>query len=196
VALTFDMGGRLVPALQIVDWLIAHQVPATIFPTGDSASTTTGRAVIARVAAHPELFAVGNHSWSHPDLRHLSTREIEDQLDRTEALLVGQTGRTTRPFFRPPYGGQNLAVRTAVGAAGWAYTVMWDVDTIDWKPIKDGGPTASQIVAKVAANAREGSIVLMHLGGYETLDALPGILDAVVGNGLRPVTLPALLGTR
>jgi peptidoglycan/xylan/chitin deacetylase (PgdA/CDA1 family) len=73
---------------------------------------------------------------------------------------------------------------------------MWDVDTIDWKPSKDGGPTASEIVAKVAANAREGSIVLMHLGGYETLDALPGILDAVVGNGLRPVTLPALLGTR
>src|SRR5262245_2895060 len=34
VALTFDMGGRLDPALDIVAWLVDHDVPATIFPTG------------------------------------------------------------------------------------------------------------------------------------------------------------------
>ena len=49
---------------------------------------------------------------------------------------------------------------------------MWDVDTIDWKPIADGGPTAQQIATKVVGNAGDGSIVLMHLGGYETLEAL------------------------
>ncbi len=44
IALTFDMGGRLDPALEIVDWLIAHEVRATIFPTGKSGSeTATGR---------------------------------------------------------------------------------------------------------------------------------------------------------
>ncbi|HET7027606.1 MAG TPA: polysaccharide deacetylase family protein [Candidatus Limnocylindrales bacterium] len=189
------MGGRLVPALQIVDWLIGHGIPATIFPTGDAASTTTGRAVLARVAAHPELFAIGNHSWSHPDFRTLSAPAIADQLDRTEAYVRGQTGRTTRPFFRPPYGGQNLAVRTATGAAGWAYTVMWEVDTIDSKPIKDGGPTAAQMIAKIDANATAGSIVLMHLGGYETYDALPAIVEGLAANGLTPVTLSTLLDT-
>ncbi len=38
--------------------------------------------------------------------------------------------------------------------------MLWDVDTIDWKPIRDGGPTAAQIVANVLAQAQGGSILL------------------------------------
>ena len=73
----------------------------------------------------------------------------------------------------------------AVGSAGYAETVTWDVDTIDWKMEKDGGPTAADIVAKVVGDAgmglpgaRGGSIVLMHLGGYNTAAALPAIVSA------------------
>jgi peptidoglycan/xylan/chitin deacetylase (PgdA/CDA1 family) len=71
---------------------------------------------------------------------------------------------------------------------------MWDVDTIDWKPISDGGPTAVQIVEKVLGRAQGGSIVLMHLGGYETLDALPGIVAGLRGQGYSLVTLGTLIG--
>ncbi len=195
VALTFDMGGRLDPALAIMDWLIANDVRATIFPTGATGSgTATGRAVLARAAAHPELFVVGNHSWDHPDFTKLSAADMVDQLARTEAAIEPLTGTTTRPFFRPPYGAQDASVRAAVGAAGWSYTVMWDVDTIDWQPTSDGGPTADDIAAKVAARVRGGSIVLMHLGGYHTLEALPGVLATLRSRGLEPVTLAELLG--
>jgi peptidoglycan/xylan/chitin deacetylase (PgdA/CDA1 family) len=82
-----------------------------------------------------------------------------------------------------------------VGAAGYRWSVMWDVDTIDWKPIADGGPTAPQIVDKVIGRAQGGSIVLMHLGGYETLNALPGLLSGLRARGLTPVTLETLLGS-
>ncbi|HXG40058.1 MAG TPA: polysaccharide deacetylase family protein [Candidatus Limnocylindrales bacterium] len=194
VALTFDMGGRLDPALEIVDWLVAHEVRATIFPTGQMASTAEGRAVMARVAAHPELFAIGNHSWDHPDFRDLDPAAIEDQLTRTEALVRELTGQSTKPFFRPPFGGQNGAVLAAVGRAGWAYTVMWDIDTIDWKPTSQGGPTADDIVTRVLSRVRPGSIVLMHLGGYHTLDALPAIVDGLRDKGLEPVTLAEMFG--
>lgn len=195
VALTFDMGGRLDPALQIVDWLIGHGVHASIFPTGAAGSgTDTGRAVLARIAAHPELFSVGNHSWDHPDFTGLSAAAMTSQLTRTEDAIAALVGRSTRPFFRPPYGSVDLSVRQAVGAAGWRYTVMWDVDTIDWKPESDGGPSADDIVAKVIARARGGSIVLMHLGGYRTLEALPRIVDGLRARGLEPVTLERMLG--
>jgi peptidoglycan/xylan/chitin deacetylase (PgdA/CDA1 family) len=195
VALTFDMGGRLDPALEIVDWLIAHDVRATIFPTGATGSgTAIGRAVLARIAAHPELFIVGNHAWDHPDFTKLSATGMADQLTRTEAAIEPLVGSSTKPFFRPPYGAQDAAVRAAVGAAGWAYTVMWDVDTIDWKLTSDGGPTADDIAAKAAARVRGGSIVLMHLGGYHTLEALPEILTMLRSRGLEPVTLSELLG--
>jgi peptidoglycan/xylan/chitin deacetylase (PgdA/CDA1 family) len=196
VALTFDMGGRLDPAVDIMDWLVEHRVKATIFPTGKLGSTTPiGREVLRIVRDHPDLFELGNHSWDHPSFPELSASQMHDQLWRTEEALAPLAGRTTRPWFRPPYGAWTKAVRDGVGAAGWRTIVMWDVDTIDWKPTSDGGPTATDIQAKVLANARGGSIVLMHLGGWSTLEALPGLLDGLGEQGLEPVTLSEMLGS-
>ncbi|HUQ43383.1 MAG TPA: polysaccharide deacetylase family protein [Candidatus Limnocylindria bacterium] len=195
IALTFDMGGRLDPAVQIVQWLIDHDVHASLFPTGASATTTTrGLQVMQLAATRPDLFDIGNHSWNHPDFRDLTAAEMADQLIRTQAALLPICG-TTKPWFRPPYGGWNEAVRAGVGAAGWRTMVMWDVDMIDWRPEADGGPTAADMAAKLQANARGGSIVLMHLGGYNTLEALPGVLAAAGDLGLEPVTLTEMLGS-
>jgi peptidoglycan/xylan/chitin deacetylase (PgdA/CDA1 family) len=192
IALTFDMGGRLTPALDIVNWLIDHEVAATIFPTGEMSTNDTGRAVLALVAAHPELFDVGNHSWDHPYFTKLTAAEMAWQLQQTEAAISPLAGQTTKPWFRPPYGAVNASVQAGVAAAGWSYIVKWDVDTIDWKRVVKGGPTAADIVANVTANAQGGSIILMHLGGYHTLEALPGILAAIESKNLHPVTLEEL----
>jgi len=197
IALTFDMGGRLEPAVDIVQWLIDHDVHATLFPTGKSGTQTTqGLAAIQLAAAHPELFDVGNHSWDHPDFRDLSAVQMAQQLTSTETALAPILG-STLPWFRPPLGGYDDAVKAGVGAAGWKYLVLWDVDTIDWRPVVNDppGPTASQIVGKIRDNARGGSIVLMHLGGWNTLEALPGILAALEDMGLIPVTLDEMFGT-
>jgi len=146
-------------------------------------------------AGHPELFDVGNHSWSHPDFTTLAASQMADQVTRCEAAIEPIVGQTSKPWFRPPYGAWTYPVQAAVGRAGWRYLVMWDVDTIDWKATADGGPTATDIVAKIAAGAQGGSIVLMHLGGWNTRAALPGILAAVQAKGLVPVTLGEMLGS-
>ena len=196
IALTFDMGGRLDPALDIIQWLIDHNVHATLFPTGKAGTTTDlGRAAINLAATRPDLFVFGNHSWDHPDFTTLTAAQMADQLTRTETALAASIGGTTRPYFRPPFGAWTAAVRTGVGSAGWADLVMWDVDTIDWKTTADGGPTAADIVAKVLTNAQGGSIVLMHLGGWHTLDALPDLLAGLQAKGLTPVSLTAMLGS-
>lgn len=195
VALTLDMGGRLDPAVDIMDWLVDHRVKATIFPTGKLGSTTPiGREVVQIVRDHPDLFELANHSWDHPSFTELNASQMADQLWRTEEALAPLSGQTTRPWFRPPYGAWTKAVRDGVGAAGWQYLVMWDVDTLDWRPTSEGGPTATDIEAKVLANAQGGSIVLMHLGGWNTLEALPGIVDGLREQGLQPVTLEEMLG--
>jgi peptidoglycan/xylan/chitin deacetylase (PgdA/CDA1 family) len=200
VALTFDMGGRVGDAVAIMEWLVANRVPATVFMTGamaDNQNTEAGRTVLGLVEAHPDLFTLGNHSYSHPDFRTLTAGQIRDELARTDTALARYCSQDPRPFFRPPYGGYDGAVLAAVGAAGYRWTVMWDIDTIDWRPVANDppGPTAEEMVVKVLAGVRGGSIVLMHLGGYETLEALPGMVDGLTAKGYRPVTLDELLGT-
>jgi len=198
VALTFDMGGRVGDALAIVSWLVDHDVHATIFMTGamaDNPNTDAGRQVLAIVQAHPELFTLGNHSYTHRDFRNLTAAEIHSELLRTEAAIAPYCTQNLHPFFRPPNGGYNAAVLAAVGTDGYRYTVTWDVDTIDWRPIVNDppGPTADQIVAKVLGNTRGGSIVLMHLGGYETYEALPAIVEGLRARGVQLANLDELL---
>jgi peptidoglycan/xylan/chitin deacetylase (PgdA/CDA1 family) len=197
IALTFDMGGRVGDALQIVSWLAEHQIHASVFMTGsmaDSANTDAGRRVLAIIDAHPGLFTLGNHSYTHRDFRTLSAGEIRDELQRTEAAIAPYCSQTLR-LFRPPNGGYNADVLAAVGAAGYALTVTWDIDTIDWRPINNDppGPTADDIVAKVLGSAQGGSIVLMHLGGFETFAALPRVVDGLLDRGFRLVTLDEML---
>ncbi len=196
VALTFDMGGRVDPALDIMDWLVSHRVRATIFMTGATAAspnTDAGREVLRIVEEHLELFVLGNHSYSHPDFRDLDFATIEDELARTEAAIAEVIDVSARPYFRPPFGGVDDDVVAAVAAAGYDRTVMRDIYTIDWRPPEEGGPTAADIVSKVTTNALGGSIILMHLGGYSTFEALPAMVAGLRARGLEPATLAEVL---
>jgi peptidoglycan/xylan/chitin deacetylase (PgdA/CDA1 family) len=208
VALTFDMGGRMDPAVDILNFLVESGVCATIFPTGAMSQTAPGQAALAIIRAHPELFEIGNHTMYHCDLVHggggspttapcvggpFSAERIRQELTQAEAILREATGQNPQPYWRPPYGSINAGVLNAAAAAGYTKTFLWDVDSIDWKPIADGGPTAAQIAAKVVNNAVNGSIVLFHLGGFETLDALHLIVPALRDRGFTLTSLSDLL---
>ena len=194
VALTFDMGDRLDPAPDIVDWLTEGSVPATIFTSGATATTTPrGRAALQLAAARPDLFDVGTLGWDAPVMTNLDAPSIADQLNRSEAAISTFAGVTTKPWFRPPGGAWDDDVRLAVGEAGWAYLVLWDVDARDAIPTADGGPTVDEIATTVLSRVQGGSIVLLHLGGWNTRDALPAILEGFEAKGLEPVTLSTLL---
>ena len=195
VALTFDLGSELAPTVDVVTWLIDNDVPATIFVEGQTVSTTDpGRKALALIAAHPDLFSVANESWDGTAFTELTADQIAEQLTLAENAIYTATGRSSKPFFRPPLGAQDGHVRAAAGALGWTYMVMWDVDTLDAKSPSEGGPTAGDIVAKVLSRAQGGSIVRLHVGGYNTLEALPGIVDGLRARGLEPVSLSAMFG--
>jgi peptidoglycan/xylan/chitin deacetylase (PgdA/CDA1 family) len=208
VALTLDMGGRLDPGLDILSLLLANGVCATIFPTGAMAQTPDGQQVMAVIAAHPELFEIGNHTMHHCDLvkggggsptaapcKGITPDAgfVRKELTDSAAILEPLADQQPVPYWRPPYGVTNQSVRDAAASVGYSKTIMWDVDTIDWKPISDGGPTAEQIATKVVSRAVDGSIVLMHLGGYETLDALKIMVPALRQRGFLLTSISDLL---
>ncbi len=208
VALTFDMGGRLDPALDILDFLIANHVCATIFPTGAMSDTATGQKVLAVIRAHPELFEVGNHTMHHCDLIHGGLGSpttapcktggrptadfVRDELTDAAAILAAGTGQQPVPYWRPPYGTYDQTLLNVAAGVGYTKTMLWDIDTIDWKPISDGGPTAQQIASKVVTKAVNGSIVLDHLGGYETLKALQIMVPALRQRGFTLTSISDL----
>jgi peptidoglycan/xylan/chitin deacetylase (PgdA/CDA1 family) len=209
VALTFDMGGRLDPGIDILNFLIDNGVCATLFPTGAMAQTLEGTRIMDIVKAHPELFEIGNHTMHHCDLVRGGGGSpgtapcqtggepradfIRAELTDAAAILQELSGQDPRPYWRPPYGSLNAAVISAAASVGYTKTFMWDIDTIDWKPISQGGPNAQQIATKVITQAEGGSNVLMHLGGYETLDALRIMIPGLRERGFLLTSLSDLL---
>ena len=208
VALTFDMGGRMDPAVDIMNFLIANRVCATIFATGAMSQTPQGKEVLAIIRDHPELFEIANHTMYHCDLVRggggspttapcsggvFSADRVRKELTDAEAILRSGTGQNPQPYWRPPYGSINQAVTDAAASVGYTKTFLWEIDTIDWKPIADGGPTAEQIASKVVTRAVSGSNVLFHLGGYETLEALQIIVPGLRDRGFTLTSLSDLL---
>jgi peptidoglycan/xylan/chitin deacetylase (PgdA/CDA1 family) len=213
VALTFDMGGRMEPAVKLLNLLVANRVCATIFPTGAISRTTQGQAALAIIRVHPELFELGNHTMHHCDLVRggggspsaadaaycdtlapaPTASQVKQELVDGEYWINRYSGMTTKPFWRAPYGSANASVLSWAAQAGWAKHFKWDIDTIDWKPIAGGGPTARSMTLKVVNNAKSGSVVLMHLGGFETPDALQSMIDGLRGRGFVLTTLSDML---
>ncbi|MGH2446016.1 MAG: polysaccharide deacetylase family protein [Candidatus Limnocylindria bacterium] len=208
VALTFDMGGRMDPAVEIMTFLVDNDVCATVFATGVMSQTLQGEQVMAIIKAHPELFEIGNHTMYHCDLARggggspstapcvggpFSADRIRQELTEAEAILRAGTGQNPQPYWRPPFGSINATVIDAAASVGYSKTFLWDIDTIDWKPIGQGGPTAEQIAARVVGNAVNGSNVLFHLGGYETLDSLRLIIPGLRDRGFTLASLSDLL---
>jgi peptidoglycan-N-acetylglucosamine deacetylase len=187
VALTFDDGpDEATP--EILDLLRGHGARATFFVRGEQIA---GREdVLKRTAA--EGHELGNHSWSHPDLRDEPWRAATE-LERTSGAIVEVVGR--RPeLFRPPNGHWTTAVvREAAGRA--MRTILWDVNPEDWA---GAGTSAEEIERLILAATRRGSIVLLHDGGDRAsreplLTALPHVLEALAGRGFAFVGVTELL---
>lgn len=200
VAFTLDMGGRLDGATQIVDYLIANQVCTTFFPTSIMADSTAGRALMAKIAANPHLFEVGNHTVHHCDLvaggggspsgapcaRTMTDAFVRSELTGATPVLQRLSGMPVTPMWRPPYGSHDARVRSLAAQAGYPVSVMWTRDTIDWDP----NTSTAQIVARTTSPLPpSGAIVLAHLGGYNTPAALPQIVTILRNNGYTMTTV-------
>ncbi len=172
VALTFDDGDDGANIQGILAILSANNIRSTFFITGKAAEDHPSLISAITNAGHE----IGNHSYSHPDFTTVSYSTMQSQLSTTENIISGITGRSTKPYFRPPFGAYNSSVLQAVGDAGYTKTIYWTIDTIDWD-----GRSSYAIYSKVLSNATPGAIVLMHTGSGapNTKYALQQMIDGL-----------------
>lgn len=188
VAITIDAGSDVGYTSQILDTLAAEGVHAAFGITGTWAAANPE--VVRRIVA--EGHQVMNHSYSHLSFTGasapnplLTAAQRQADLARAEGILVGLTGASTKPFWRPPYGDSNEGVLVDVGAAGYAYTVMWTVDSWGWR-----GLSADEIVARVLDRAEPGAILAFHVGSAsQDFAALERIIDALRADGYTFATI-------
>lgn len=129
---------------------------------------------------------IGNHTYNHPNLKKLTTKEMMEEISRTNEIIRLTTG-INPILFRPPYGNYTNEVLKYAKTNGYS-TILWSVDSLDWK-----SRNASAINRMVTQHTTNGSIVLMHDIHAATADALPQLIQTLQTEGYQFVTVSELL---
>ncbi|MEN0130754.1 MAG: polysaccharide deacetylase family protein [Brevundimonas sp.] len=182
IALTFDDGPGPYTH-KLLGELAAAKVEATFFLIGGNVGHYPSQVRAEVAGGH----AVGNHSWSHPQLTLLSSSAVAREVTRTQAAIQHAAG-VTPTLMRPPYGAVSPRVLGVLGQHHLA-AVLWNVDTEDWK-----NRSVRITTQRALAGARPGAIILMHDIHPTTVRAVPGIIHALHERGYTLVTVPQLLG--
>lgn len=142
-------GNEYIP--NMLETLKKHEIKATFFLEGRWVKENPSIAKMIVDAGHE----VGNHSYSHPNMKTLGANAVRDQLLKTNSVIEATTGVKVN-WFAPPSG----SFRQEVVEIAKQYnmgTIMWSVDTIDWQR-----PEPNVIVDRVMGKVHPGAIILMH----------------------------------
>jgi peptidoglycan-N-acetylglucosamine deacetylase len=199
IALTFDDGPDPAWTPKILDVLEAKKAPATFFVIGENAISQPS--LLNRIIAGGS--ELGNHSYTHPNMAHVSETGIGLELNANQRLIEAYTGRSMR-LFRAPYFGDaepttaDELIPAQVAQQHGYVNVGLHVDPNDWqRPGADA--IVQQVLAQVAGATAEDTrqIVLLHDGGgdrSQTVAALPAIIDGLRARGYSLVPVSTLMG--
>jgi len=191
VALTLDDGPSIYTA-PVLEILAKHDAHSTFFMIGENVAPHRDAAKRVAAAAHE----IGNHSYTHPNFcsaemsRNPNRRRvIEEEVQKATKAIQDATGLTPK-LMRMPYGCNARWAEDAVQALGYDL-VFWSVDCRDWSR-----PGSDQISRISVAQAKAGSIILLHDGGgdrSQTVRAMEAILTGLRAKGLRVLTVSQLV---
>jgi peptidoglycan-N-acetylmuramic acid deacetylase len=154
--LTFDAGYENGNTAAILDALKKHNAPATFFVVGNYIETAPE--LIKRMIE--EGHTVGNHTYHHPDMSKMSSKEaFEKELKDLEVLFEQTTGQPMKQYYRPPQGKYSEANLQMAKDMGYK-TFFWSLAYVDW--YQDKQPTKEEAFKKLLGRIHPGAIVLLH----------------------------------
>src|SRR5882757_71767 len=190
LALTFDDGPNDPHTLRLLEVLARHDVRATFFMIGRYVQQ---RPQIARAVAEAG-HALGNHTFTHPNLIFCSETQTRIQLAECNRAVEDAAGQTPR-LFRPPFGGRRPSTLRIASELGFA-PVMWNVTGFDWD-----AHSSEAVERKVAKQIHGGDIILLHDGSHRqlgldrshTVAATDRLVGRYKAEGYEFVTIPEML---
>ena len=161
IAFTFDDGPSIYTD-KLLDNLSKYNARVTFFVVGSRVENYKDTLLKEYKQGHQ----IGNHTYNHPNLIKLSNESILNEIQNTNSAIKSVINEDIS-IMRPPYGETNDNVKSLANL----YTVLWDLDTLDWKTRND-----DMVYEEIINNAHDGSIILLH-DLYET--SVVGALKAM-----------------
>ncbi|MCU1286147.1 MAG: polysaccharide deacetylase [Acidobacteriales bacterium] len=165
VALTYDDGPNDPYTFQLLELLEKHQAKATFFVVGKFVKKRPDIVRAIADAGH----ALGNHTFSHPNLTYVSMEKLRREIEDTEAAIADATGRRST-LFRPPFGARRPGIFGEVRRLGMIPT-MWSVTTRDWK-YNNTDEIERHTVSQLSNHTdKRGDVILLHDGDHLAMGA-------------------------
>jgi peptidoglycan/xylan/chitin deacetylase (PgdA/CDA1 family) len=132
--------------------------------------------------------AIGDHTFTHPELIVLPPDAINSELARTARSIEANSGQHV-DLWRPPYELHN-AITDRIARRLGLLEILWNVDSAD-----SLGADWAQIIKNVRARLRPGAIILFHENRGQTIGAMTTLLPLLHRRHLRSVSLPQLFAS-
>jgi peptidoglycan/xylan/chitin deacetylase (PgdA/CDA1 family) len=189
IALTFDAGWLYENTEALLNLLDKYNVKATFFVRGLWAKEHPNLATEIVNRGHD----LENHSLTHGHMNTMTDAEVQNEILKTTDIIRETTGFLPQ-LFRPPYGEYDKRILRILKEEGYPYTILWTVDSYDWAEEMNGVKiTKDYLVNRVLSKASDNGIILMHVGGYETIHALPEIITGLRSKGYELVKVNDML---
>ena len=179
IALTFDDGPHPSYTEELLDGLKERGVHATFFVTGEHAQLHPD--IIRRMQEEGHL--IGNHTYSHIQLRKGNREVFKEELIKTNEILEEITGQEV-VYVRPPYGSWDKSFEKELNM----FPVLWTVDPLDWC-----SSNADCIAQKIVSKVDENDIILMHDYYKSSVEAALKAVDELLEEGYTFVTVEEIL---
>lgn len=156
IYLTFDCGYENGNTKNILKALKKHHAKGTFFVVGHFLETNPD--LVKKMIA--EGHAVGNHTYHHPDMSSISTKEaFQKEMEDNSALFQQITGEEMAKYYRPPQGKYSTINLKMAKELGY-YTFFWSLAYVDW--YEDKQPSHEEAFTKLTGRIHPGAIVLLH----------------------------------
>lgn len=185
IALTFHGAGTPENAAALLKIFRDTKVPVSVFAVGTwlKAEPTLAKQILS------DGHDLGNHTYSHTQMKTISAAKVDSEISLCAKELIALTG-THGSWFRPSGTQYSTAlIRKTAQKYGYNKCISYEVDSHDYQD-----PGKAAVISNVMKSVKNGSIVSLHFGHQDTIDALPTLLEQLRSKGLTPVTLTQMLG--